>query len=69
MIPEEKFPKEEERNLQKNDPEKKSENTQNKSWYLNKNGVLGAKPPILISLKKKNHFYFLNFYFPEELVF
>ena len=49
MIPEEKFPKEEERNLQKNDPEKKSENTQNKSWYLNKNGGLGAKPPILVN--------------------
>ena len=51
MIPEEKFPKEEERNLQKNDPEKKSENTQNKSWYLNKNGGLGAKPPILVFIK------------------
>ena len=51
MIPEEKFPKEEERNLQKNDPEKKSENTQNKSWYLNKNGGLGAKPPILVKIK------------------
>ena len=29
--------KKEERNLQKKDPGKKSENTHNKSWYLNKN--------------------------------
>ena len=58
MIPEEKFTKEEEKNLQKKDPEKKSENAQNKSWNLNKKWGFGGEPHY--SCEYLNHLHLMD---------